>query len=315
MTSLLLLIVCLASGFLIGRYGRPPAGLAGGVGWFAMNVALPAFTLHYVAQLHVDLRMWILVASQWIVFLGAWVFVALVGRRLGWTRSRIGCVVLLAGLGNTAFMGYPLIEMLRGVDALPLAIVADQAGSFVVLPTLGVLVAALYAGRSVTPSAMVRRVLTYPPFLAFVGALLVGALLGRWATVDTAWALLDSVLARLGAMLSPLAIFSIALSLKLRASRDELVAVAVGIGWKMVLAPLVVLAVGLLARTCGASLDIAVLQSAMAPMISAALLAQQEDLEPPLATAIVGIGIVLSLATVPLVAHWLSGATALHCAP
>lgn len=308
MTSLLLLIVCLTSGFLIGRYGRPPAGLAQGVGWFAMNIALPAFTLHLVSKLHVDLRMWILVASQWMVFVGAWVLFDVLGRRLGWTRSRIGCVVVLAGLGNTAFMGYPLIEVLRGIDQLPLAIVADQAGSFVVLPTLGVLAAAVYAGRSVTPSAMVKRVVTYPPFVAFIAALVIGQLGGMWSP-------LDPVLERLGMMLSPLAIFAIGLQLKLSVRRDEALAVGLALSWKMLLAPLLVLGVGLLGGACGASLDIAVLQSAMAPMISAALLAQQEDLEPPLATAIVGLGIIISLVTIPVAAWLLSGWSVLLCAP
>ena len=308
MTSLLLLIVCLTSGFLIGRYGRPPVGLAQGVGWFAMNIALPAFTLHLVSKLHIDLRMWILVASQWMVFVGAWVLLDALGRRLGWTRSRIGCVVVLGGLGNTAFMGYPLIEVLRGVDQLPLAIVADQAGSFVVLPTLGVLAAAVYAGRSVTPSAMVTRVVTYPPFIAFVSALVIGQLGGIWQP-------LDSVLERLGMMLSPLAIFAIGLQLKLSVRRDEALAVGVTLGWKLLIAPLIVLGVGLVGGACGAALDIAVLQSAMAPMISAALLAQQEELDPPLATAIVGLGIIISLVTVPLAALGLSSLHILQCAP
>jgi predicted permease len=38
----------------------------------------------------------------------------------------------------------------------------------------------------------------------------------------------------------------------------------------------------------------------MAPMISAAILADQYDLEPALANTVLGAGIVLSLLTVPL---------------
>jgi predicted permease len=38
----------------------------------------------------------------------------------------------------------------------------------------------------------------------------------------------------------------------------------------------------------------------MAPMISATILAGQNDLEPQLANSVLGIGIVLSLVTVPL---------------
>ena len=50
----------------------------------------------------------------------------------------------------------------------------------------------------------------------------------------------------------------------------------------------------------GAILSVAVLQAAMAPMISAAILAEQFHLEPELANAVLGIGILLSLVTVPL---------------
>ncbi|MBC7794519.1 MAG: AEC family transporter [Clostridia bacterium] len=148
---------------------------------------------------------------------------------------------------------------------------------------------------------MVRRVVTFPPFIAFIAALIIGRVGGVWAP-------LDSVLERLGMMLSPLAIFAVALHLKLSVSRDELLAVLIGLGWKQVLAPFVVLGVGLATGTCGATLDIAVLQSSMAPMISAALLARQENLDPSLATAIVGLGIVIALVTVPGLAfalsHW-----------
>jgi predicted permease len=50
----------------------------------------------------------------------------------------------------------------------------------------------------------------------------------------------------------------------------------------------------------GLMLTIGVLQAAMAPMISAAILADQHNLEPPLANTILGIGILLSLVSVPL---------------
>ena len=43
----------------------------------------------------------------------------------------------------------------------------------------------------------------------------------------------------------------------------------------------------------------------MAPMISAAILAEQHDLEPQLVNTALGIGIVLSLLTVPLVDYLL----------
>ena len=57
---------------------------------------------------------------------------------------------------------------------------------------------------------------------------------------------------------------------------------------------------GVAAGVGGLVLTVGVLQAAMAPMISAAILADEHDLEPQLANTVLGAGIVLSLVTVPL---------------
>ena len=74
--------------------------------------------------------------------------------------------------------------------------------------------------------------------------------------------------------------------------------VMIGLSWKLLLAPLAILGLGSAFAVSANVLSIAVLQAAMAPMISAAILADQNDLEPDLANAILGIGIVMSLFTV-----------------
>ncbi len=50
----------------------------------------------------------------------------------------------------------------------------------------------------------------------------------------------------------------------------------------------------------GLVLTVGVLQAAMAPMVSAAILADEYELEPTLANTVLGVGIVLSLITIPL---------------
>lgn len=73
----------------------------------------------------------------------------------------------------------------------------------------------------------------------------------------------------------------------------------------LVLAPLacVLLACVLLARLTGVqglTLTVGALQAAQAPMISASILADRYELEPRLSNAVLGMGIVLALFTVPL---------------
>ncbi len=64
---------------------------------------------------------------MWVTFFGAWLLFGLLGPRLGWARQRTGALILVCGLGNTSFMGYPLVEALRGKPGLALAVVANRA--------------------------------------------------------------------------------------------------------------------------------------------------------------------------------------------
>jgi predicted permease len=121
MTALPLLFVCLALGVLARRYAAPPAGTVHGINWWVINIALPALVLELIPRLHFDPQLWFPVAAMWVTFFGAWLLFGLLGPRLGWARQRTGALILVCGLGNTSFMGYPLIEALRGKPGLALA--------------------------------------------------------------------------------------------------------------------------------------------------------------------------------------------------
>ena len=67
-----------------------------------------------VPTLHFDWQYWFLVVALWIVFAGAWLLFAILGRALHWSRARIGAITLGCGLGNTAFIGFPMIVNCAG---------------------------------------------------------------------------------------------------------------------------------------------------------------------------------------------------------
>jgi len=293
MSALLLLFVCLVLGVAVARFARPPPGLAQNLNWWVLNVALPALVLDLMPRIRFDPQLWFPVAAMWLVFLGAWLLFGLLGPRLGWSRGRVGALILVAGLGNTSFMGYPMIEALRGKEGLTLAVIGDQVGTFVALAVGGVAVTAVYAGNALKPAQVLRRILLFPSFLALLGGLAAGAL-GGWPDA------VDGVLERLGATLTPLALFSVGLQFQLHLGRSQLGALGLGLGWKLLAAPLLCWLLGIATGVGGLVLTVGVLQAAMAPMISAAILAEQYDLEPPLANTVLGAGILLSLITVPL---------------
>lgn len=293
MNAFLLVFLCFALGIMVARFARTPPGIVQGLNWWVLNVALPALVLDLIPRLHIDWQLWFVVVAMWFVFLGAWLACELCGRRLGWSRERIGSLTLVAGLGNTAFTGYPLIEALRGKEGLAVAVVADQLGGFLALAAGGITVAAWYSGGKPNFNAIAKRIGVFPPFIALLLGVIVG-LAGGWP------APLTSVFERLGTTLAPLALFSIGMQFTLQLSRDQLGAVSFALAWKLIIAPVAVLLTGLALDIRGTVLAVAVLQAGMAPMISAAILADQYKLEPRVANATLGVGILISLLTIPL---------------
>jgi predicted permease len=294
MQPFVLLVACLALGALVARLAGPPQGLADALNWWVVNIALPALVLSIVPGLPLSAELWFPAAAMWMVFLGGWAVFAATGRAFGWSGARVGAITLTCGLGNSAFIGLPLVEALRGREALPIAAIADQAGVFLSLAMGGSLVAALYSGSHVSAASVARRILLFPPFIALIAGLVLGATGGVPPAIQP-------VITRVGDSLVPLALFSVGLQLKLRLAPGQATAVATGLGWKLALAPGLVWLAGRAAGIEGDVLEVTVLQAAMAPMISGAILAQQNRLEPALANAVLGLGILLSFLSVPLV--------------
>jgi hypothetical protein len=293
-----LLGVCLVLGALARRGGRFPPQTPPVLNAFILFVALPALVLRVVHRLEFRSELLAAAASPWLVFLCAMAFFRVLGPRLGLGRASVAALVLTAGLSNTAFVGLPMAEALLGREGLAVAVVVDQLGSFLLVATLATYVAARAAagGERVRPAELLRKVVTFPPFLALV----LGLLLRPWAFPG--W--LDGLLERLGSTLTPLALFSVGFQLRFSGMRSRLGALALGLGYKLALAPaLVVLGLYVVPEVAPIVREATVLQNAMAPMVSGAILASEHELDPDLAALMVGLGIPLSFLTVPL---WLS---------
>lgn len=293
MSAFLLLAVSLFAGWLLPRLIALPNGVPAAINIWLLNVALPALVLLQIPKLQFGPSLLWFAIGPWLVFIGAWMLMSWLGRLRGWSRGTVGCLVLTAGLGNTAFIGIPFIEALRGAEALGPAVVTDQLGTFLMLSTGGVAAAAYFSGGSVKPRDMLRRILLFPSFMALIAGFAIGVA-GSLPPV------IEPVLQRLADTLAPLALFSVGLQFRLRGISEDFEALCAGLGWKLVLAPAMIIGVGGLIKILGPAWSAAVLQAAMGPMISAGLLAEHHGLNPPLASRMVGIGTLLAFASVAL---------------
>ncbi|GMV60722.1 MAG: hypothetical protein AMXMBFR72_38080 [Betaproteobacteria bacterium] len=177
-------------------------------------------------------------------------------------------------------------------------------GSYLALSTFGLLVAARYGGQPLQGREIVRRLVTFPPLIALVLALALRPIAFPAA--------LDDALARLGATVAPIALLSVGCQLRLGALRARWNELALGLGYKLLLGPLVIAAAFLLLPFESSATDlvraVVIFEAAMGPMIGAAIVANHFKLDGEITSLMVGVGIPLSLAAAPL---WLVAVNAI----
>ena len=288
-----LALAMLALGMLFARLRLFPAGAADTLNLVVLYVCLPAAILVYVPRLRFDPGLLGLVAVPWLLAAASWAMLRLLAPRLRLRRDELGVLLMCTMLGNTSYIGYPMIEALLGAQALPYAVVYDQFGTFIMLSTLGLVLLARYGGdRTPTARDIGLRIVRFPPAWALVFGLTL------MPEQPPAW--IATALERLAGVLVMLVMLAVGLGLQLRLPRDEVAPLATGLVLKLAVLPLIALPLAWLLGMRGDVLSVGVLETAMPPMVTAAALAIAHGLAPRLAAAIVGYGIVLSLATLPL---------------
>ena len=301
MSSLALLPLCFALGYLLRLSGRLPLEAHKALNAVVINVALPALVLRHVHGLTLDPALLLPAVMPWVLFGLGVAFFGLVGRFRGWSPHTIGGLMLTGGLANTSFVGLPMIEAFYGPGLLSVGIVADQLGSYFVLGTLGVLAATLLsAAGPVSFGLLLRSVVSFPPFQAMVLAIVLSPV----PYPDAVTVLLD----RLSAMLTPLALISVGYQLRFSGIRSNLAELSAGLFYKLLLGPAlmaVLFATGF--KLHGAVLQVSVFEAAMGPHIGAAIVAINHGLNPRLVTLMVGLGIPLSLLTASMWSQLLRG--------
>jgi len=290
MANIILLAVCLLAGIGLRKTGRFPAATPAALNGFIIHISLPALTILHIHNLTIDSSLLLTAGMAWLLFGCSWLMFGTAGKLFKLDRGTTGALILVTGLGNTSFVGLPMIEAYFGKEFLGIGIIADQLGSFMVLSTLGILVATLHSSGNVTPRQMARKILLFPPFQALILALLLRPVpFPEWSV---------QILQKLGSTLTPLALVSVGFQLLFGGMRQEIKPLAAGLAYKLILGPALIflLYCGVIGAT-GTVTRVTIFEAAMAPMITAGIIAIDHNLRPQLVGMLVGIGIPLSFIT------------------
>lgn len=301
MSAYLIILSLIASGWVFARLRILSPSTPEVLNQVVITLCLPALILIHVPTLEPAWSLLPLLLIPWGL-LGLTVAVVLpLARQLRLGRDATAALLVLIPLGNTSFLGFPLIEALLGPQYLRLAVVYDQFGSFLIVCTHVLFVVGWYSdGANPDLLGMGRRILSFPPFLALIAALAFG---NHWFP---GW--LDTLVQRFADMLLPLVTLAIGMSLKLRLPGRELVPLAIGLCGKLLVLPAVAMATAWFAGSGRDVGTVAVLEAGMPPMITAAALLTGAGLATRLAPAMVAWGVMLSALTVPLwfaLSQWL----------
>jgi predicted permease len=292
MINFIVIVVFLVLGLMLQRVSAIPKNTPKILNWIVIQICLPALALYHIPKIQWNTQLLYPILVAWIIFLLSWLFFGILGKQLGWSRKLIGCMIICSGMSNTSFLGFPIITALYGESGMKTAILVDQPGSFVVLSTLAVLVATLYSKGNTSGFQILKKIVFFPPFITFVLACFLNVYQFQMPSF------IEQGLKILGAGVTPLALLSVGLQLQFDRKSKHWNFLGLGLFFKLLLAPaFVFLLYIIILQQHSEVIEVALLESAMAPMITASILATSYGLKPKLCSMMIGFGIPISFIT------------------
>jgi predicted permease len=216
----------------------------------------------------------------------------LAARALRLPRATAGAFILVAALGNTGYVGYPVVTMVLGPAALSPAVFYDVFGTVAMFTTAGILIAAHYGDHGEGRINPVLEFLTFPAVIALLLALAlkpvpIPAAVMAWLDVPAK-------------MTVPLVMISVGLSLEWSAAGERSGALATAAGLKLLLLPAVAVGIALAIGDVG-SLRLVTLQAGMPAMMLTLVAAERFRLDTRFAAAAILVSTAACAVTIPIV--------------
>ena len=295
MENFVLIGVFVLLGMLFQRLQSFPKDTAQVLNMFAIYVSMPALVLLKAPQIMFSSAELVPLLVPWGLLLFSLALVLIGARLWRWPRGVVGVLLLIIPLGNTSFLGIPIVQAFFGAPGLPHLIIYDQLGTILIFSTYGSVILAMY-GREGSGSldlpAIARRMILFPPTLALVA----GFALRFWHYPPQ----FEQALRNISLTLVPLVMTAIGFQLRFRLQRRVFAPLSFGLAVKLIAAPLLALAVCRLAGVSGMAVEVSVIEAGMPPMMTAAALAVMAGMDAELSVALIGVGLVLSFGTLPI---------------
>ncbi|RUO58779.1 AEC family transporter [Pseudidiomarina insulisalsae] len=297
MANFLYIAGYLIIGLLLRRSRQFPQNTGQILNAYVIYVALPALVIQKIPLLTFGKELLFPALMPWILLLLTVPLVLWIARWRNWSRTTTGAMLIVIPLGNTSFVGFPMIEAFFGAEGIPYALLYDQLGSFFILSIYATIIAAIYSRsegeQAQRPDArtIAWKIIRFPPFVALIAALLLRGI--EYPQV------MQHFVDSLAVTLVPVIMVAVGFQLRFRLPQEDRGPLIWALALKLGLTPLLALVMLAGFDLSELAVQVTIMEAAMPAMISAGALAIMAGLAPTLAAAVVGYGVILCFLTLP----------------
>lgn len=290
MSNFILIFIYLIFGYLFSNTSFFRPNIPNILNKLVIYMSLPAMILLQIPRLELSSENMIPVIIAWIVILSSALLVLLVSRYFHFPKEIQGILLLLAPLGNTSFLGIPIIQSYYGDDAIPYVLIYDQFGSFLALATYGTFIVSYYSSAAqVSIKSIAKKLFTFPPFISLLLAFtMVGIDYNKT---------LENILYIMANTIVPFAVIAVGMQLQLILPKNDIKPLSIALFIKIIISPIIAIVICKLFGWHGEIANVSIMESGMAPMITAGAMASLAGISPRLISAILGYGILFSFIT------------------
>ena len=290
MENFTIIPVAILIGYIIKKLKIFPDNSSVILNQFVIYISLPAMILLQIPKINISIESVIPMVIAWVVMSISALFIFFISKFYNFSKEITGSLLLVAVLGNTLFVGIPLISAYLGNSSIPYILMYDSLGSFIFLTIYGTFIASYYSNKSeFNIKMLIKKILFFPPFISLIIAL--------FFIGTTFHPIIENVLSSFSATIVPVALVAIGLELNFKLTKDEIKPLSVALTTKLILAPLIAYVVCVFFSWDNQASTVSIMQAGMGPMVTAGVLASLSGLAPKLSSAIVGYGILISFLT------------------
>ena len=171
MEQFIFIIVLLLIGILLQK-ADAPSDFSKSLNVFVIYVSLPATVLIQVPKIALNASALSTILIPWLLLPIMFYLVILMTKNYA-TDVR-AALLLVIPLGNTSFVGIPIIKTLLGSNAIGYVLMYDQFGTFLMLALYGSAIISYYEIGKIHKRLILKKLFYFPPFFFLLFALSFG---------------------------------------------------------------------------------------------------------------------------------------------